>query len=189
MNCSKCGTPLQPGWRACPNCGLQFAAPVPGTPHAQGYAPVQTQPQKGFSCLRAIGLFFLIIIALGVIGSLAGNHDKTASRAPLSVGASDTSSESAPSTTSGSTSDYSIANLTSHKDESGMLHIEGDLTNNTDDTKGYVQVEINVYKGDTQLGSTLANTNNLEPHKTWHFSAIAFEDGADSFKVKDVTGF
>jgi len=69
-------------------------------------------------------------------------------------------------------------------------HITGMVKNNTDHTYSYVQVEINLYDDEgNQVGSTLANTNNLEPGSTWKFDAYAFDEGAKRAKVKDISGW
>lgn len=65
----------------------------------------------------------------------------------------------------------------------------GEIKNNTDKTYSYVQVEINLYSGDSLVGSTLDNVNNLEPGDTWKFKAPILEEDCDSFKIVDITGF
>lgn len=66
----------------------------------------------------------------------------------------------------------------------------GKIRNNTNRTYSYVQVEINLYdKNGNQVGSTLANVNNLEPGAVWSFKAPIFEEEAVRFKVADITGF
>ena len=40
-----------------------------------------------------------------------------------------------------------------------------------------------------QLGSTLANCNNLEAGGTWKFEAPVLYDSSAQYKIKDVTGF
>mgnify|MGYP000993857118 CR=1 FL=1 len=74
--------------------------------------------------------------------------------------------------------------------ESGVRYVAGTVRNNTNRQYSYVQVEINLYDDSgAQVGSTLANTNNLEPGGTWKFKALVLEDSATKFKIKDVTGF
>ncbi len=74
--------------------------------------------------------------------------------------------------------------------EYGNRLIRGTVRNNTSKQYGYVQVEINLYdQSGTQVGSTMANVNNLEPNGTWQFEAAVLEDSATNAKVKDVTGF
>jgi cytoskeletal protein RodZ len=82
--------------------------------------------------------------------------------------------------------------LLDHKSTSDQFssYIEGTIKNNTKKEYGYVQVEINLYDKDgAQVGSTFANTTNLEPGGTWKFKAIVLEENVASYKIKDITGF
>ena len=65
----------------------------------------------------------------------------------------------------------------------------GEIRNNTQKTYSYVQVEIGLYNGETLVGSTLDNVNNLEAGQVWQFKAVIFEDNVTSCKIKDVSGF
>ncbi len=73
--------------------------------------------------------------------------------------------------------------------EDSYPHIVGKVRNNTDKTYSYVQVSINLYKDDVQLGSTLANINNLEPNSIWEFDALVTYEDFTSYKIVEVTGF
>ena len=70
-----------------------------------------------------------------------------------------------------------------------MRYGVGRIKNNTDKTYSYVQVSINMYKGDALVGSTLDNVNNLGPGEVWEFKALILSDEANYFKVYEVTGF
>ena len=75
-------------------------------------------------------------------------------------------------------------------DDDGIKYVTGQIKNNSGKTSGYVQVEINLYdSNNTQLGSTLANLNNLEDGKVWNFKAPVTEDNTASYKIMNVTGF
>lgn len=66
----------------------------------------------------------------------------------------------------------------------------GAIQNTTNTTFGYVQVEINVYdSAGNQIGSTLANVNNLEPGSVWRYKAFVYESNADSCRVKKIFGY
>jgi len=68
--------------------------------------------------------------------------------------------------------------------------VVGTVKNNTDKEYSYVQVEINLYDDSgAQVGSTLDNTNNLEPGGTWKFKAVIMEDNATKYRIKDISGF
>jgi hypothetical protein len=69
-------------------------------------------------------------------------------------------------------------------------YVTGTIKNNTSKEYSYVQVEINLYdNNENQLGSTLANVNNLEAGGTWKFEAIIYEEKATRYKIKEITGF
>lgn len=71
-------------------------------------------------------------------------------------------------------------------------YITGKLTNNTESEVSYIQVEYNLYDAEgAQVGTALANTNNLQPGGVWKFEAIgtASPDEVASFELIDVTGF
>lgn len=73
--------------------------------------------------------------------------------------------------------------------ETYSTNIVGVVKNNTSKQYTYVQVEINLYDDSgAQVGSTLANANNLEPNGTWKFKAITLEEFGN-YKIKDVSGF
>ena len=75
-------------------------------------------------------------------------------------------------------------------DEYGVGKIVGTLTNNTNKQHAYVQVEFNLYDGTgAQVGSTLANINNLEPAGRWNFEAPVLEGRAVEAKLKGITKF
>lgn len=72
------------------------------------------------------------------------------------------------------------------------LYITGTLTNNTDSDKSYIQVNYNLYDAEgAQIGTALANTNNLKAGSSWKFEAFgtAAPDEVASFELADVTGF
>ncbi len=86
------------------------------------------------------------------------------------------------------TPDLEVIEHTTESD-SFSTYIVGKVKNNTDKQFSYAQVEINLYDAEgAQVGSTIDNTNNLEPGGTWKFKAITTEEFA-TYKIKDVTGF
>ena len=70
-----------------------------------------------------------------------------------------------------------------------VRYATGHIVNNSSKTYSYVQVEINLYNGETLVGSTLDNVNNLSPGAIWEFKAPIFEDSANRFAVVNVTGW
>ena len=74
--------------------------------------------------------------------------------------------------------------------EEGLCYVVGTIRNNTDRQYSYVQVQINLYDDSgAQVGSTLANTNNLESGGIWKFRAFMWPDNSTEYKIMDVTGF
>lgn len=74
--------------------------------------------------------------------------------------------------------------------EFNIRSVVGTVKNTATKTYGYVQVSINLYdSAGKQVGSTMANVNNLEPGVSWDFEAVIIEDNVTTFKVMDVTGF
>jgi hypothetical protein len=68
--------------------------------------------------------------------------------------------------------------------------IVGTVRNNTSRQPSYVQVEFNLLDSDgAQVGSTLANTNNLEPGGVWKFEAPVLDQRTTQVKLKGVTTF
>lgn len=101
----------------------------------------------------------------------------------------------APSTASsqGSVDDLDVQNL---GDEAGidggsmMGYVKGTVVNKGNHNFAYVQVEINLYDSSgNQLGSTMANVNNLEPLGRWNFKAAVAEEHVARYKVVNITGW
>ncbi len=75
-------------------------------------------------------------------------------------------------------------------DAYGVGKIIGTLKNTTSREYGYIQIEFNLYdSGGNQVGSTLANINNLEPGRTWKFEAPVLTGEATEAQVKNITSF
>ncbi len=75
-------------------------------------------------------------------------------------------------------------------DAYGIGKIVGTLKNTTNREYGYVQIEFNLYdSGGNQVGSTLANVNNLEAGRTWKFEAPVLTGNAAEAQVKNITSF
>lgn len=103
--------------------------------------------------------------------------------------------ESAPETTPEPTPvatpvpDLELLDADSYSD--GYLsYVTGHIRNNTNKEYLYVQVSINLYDdAGTQVGSTLANVNNLAPGGTWAFEALITSDLATQYRIVDITGY
>jgi Tfp pilus assembly major pilin PilA len=86
--------------------------------------------------------------------------------------------------------EVSISNLDTKIDQFGNKTITGLATNNTDKRFSYVLVELNLYDREgTQVGSTMADANNLEPSGKWRFEAPILNNEATSYKLQKVSAF
>lgn len=74
--------------------------------------------------------------------------------------------------------------------EFGNRTLVGRIRNNTDKTYDYAQIQFNLFNAaDEQVGSALANVNNLSGGTVWRFEAFVIEDTATRAVAADITGF
>jgi hypothetical protein len=77
--------------------------------------------------------------------------------------------------------------LVSHDSVNGK--IVGTIKNLTDKSYRYIEVDINLYDANgNQVGSTLANTTNLEGNSTWNFTAYINYDNTNTYKIVGIQG-
>jgi hypothetical protein len=145
----------------------------------------------------AKGFVGIVIVASCASAILSSSASRTASHAagePARSAASPARAKPASATPANAprpeVPDLEVSDVKWGSGEFGTKHIEGIVRNNTDHHYSYVQVEINLYDGSgVQVGSTLANVNNLEPGSKWRFEAPVLSDNASSARVKNVQGF
>ena len=138
---------------------------------------------------RGVGKIVLIVVValvvIGAIGSMGGNGG--ANQTP--AGDETQTSEQQPAE---QTEPYTISDEQLDASNGFAVYINGTLTNNTENEVSYIQVEYNLYDADgAQVGTALANTNNLKAGGTWKFEAVgtASPDEVASYERVDVTGF
>lgn len=187
MKCKKCGTEAGNA-RYCPNCGAELNG-----------QDVQDVPKKKKK--KWIPIVVVVVLILAVIGMSSSNDPSTTAGSKVSTQPTAQQTEAAGGVESVSTpaptptleptpvpDDLEILDYTSTSDQY-FRYVTGHIKNNTNRTYSYVQVEINTYKGETLVGSTLDNVTNLAPGDVWEFKAMILEDDADSFRIVDVTGW
>lgn len=140
--------------------------------------------KKGFG--RIVLIVVIVVVVAGVFGAMGGGGS-TDSSADMGAQTEEQTSTPVPDQDPYTVSDESIDASNPYS-----LFIDGTLTNNTDREVTYIQVEYNLYDAEgAQVGTALANTNNLQPGGVWKFEAIgtASPDEVASFELIDVTGF
>ena len=69
-------------------------------------------------------------------------------------------------------------------------YVTGSIKNNTDKEYSYVQVTFNLYDAEgAQIGTAMANINNLEANGIWKFKAFGGTEKAASYKLNEITGW
>ena len=138
---------------------------------------------------RGVGKIVLIVVValvvIGAIGSMGGNEG--ANQAPAGD-----ETQTCKKLPADQTEPYTISDEQLDTSNGFAVYINGTLTNNTENEVSYIQVEYNLYDADgAQVGTALANTNNLKAGGTWKFEAVgtASPDEVASYERVDVTGF
>ena len=127
-------------------------------------------------CLTVLGILFFI----GLLGAAFSPNSSTS-----------TSSSTTAASNSSAPAKPDLELIETHSTSDGYWgYAAGTVKNNSGRNYGYVQVEVNLYdKSGAQVGSTLANTNNLAPGGIWKFKAIVTDKSVARYEVKDVSGF
>ena len=135
---------------------------------------------------KIILVVVIVLVAIGVFGSMGGNNSGSSSSD--SAKTEQTQAESKPK----AQDPYTISDETPDTSNQFAYKITGTLTNNTDQKKSYIQVEYTLYDADgNQIGTALANTNNLKAGGTWKFEATGTvsPDKVANWERSDVSGF
>lgn len=145
---------------------------------------------------KGIGkIVVIVIVVLVVIAAIGGTSDGGSSS--TSEGSSQQTAEQQTTQEQTDAEDeqdepYTVTDEELDTSNPYATYITGTLTNNTDNEVSYIQVEYNLYDADgAQIGTALANTNNLKAGGTWKFEAVgtASPDEVASYELVDVTGF
>lgn len=126
-----------------------------------------------------VALLCLVVFVVFAMGS--SNSKNTASNASSQSSSSQVAQEKK--------SDLEVLEH-STSSEQYSNYVVGTVRNNSNKKYGYVQISINLYDDSgAQVGSTMANLNNLEPGGTWKFKALIMDKRASKYKIDKVTGF
>lgn len=126
---------------------------------------------------------FVVLVVIGAIGSGGSNEsmDDGSSQEPQTQQIQEPAPEP-----------YTVTDEAMDSSNPYCAYITGTLTNNTEDEKSYIQVSYNLYDADgAQIGTALANTNNLKAGGAWKFEAVGTVEPAKvaSWELADVSGF
>lgn len=162
--CKECAGEVSTKAAACPSCGA-----------------VQKKRHRLLGAVVAVLGFFLLVGMIGSLSSGPSPSDKQV--AASSSGHATTTPAQKPRES------LEILDTGWGTSEYGGITVSGKVRNNTARQYHYVQVDINLYDtAGTQIGSTIANVNNLEPLGTWKFDAPV-DPSVSSFRVKGVKAF
>lgn len=161
--------------KICKECGAEVSS--------KGICPKCGKDQRNFFKKHKVITFLLVVVVLGGIIGVSGN------------GKSKTNPTQTSTTVEQTQEKFTLQD--GHQgttDKYGMSYtIEGTIKNNTDKQYSYVQVTFNLYDSDgAQIGTALANINNLEANGVWKFKASgSFGNGKTvaSYKLMEITGW
>lgn len=155
----------------CKVCGAEIAKSAPTCPHCGA-----KRKKRGMGCFGSLFLVFLIFIVIGIASS------------DTSGGASD-SDDIFYNESSGD-----LENVVSPQDVVGQFgnhSIEGSVKNISGSELAYAQITFALYDAEgAQIGSAVANINNLADGATWKYSAVPLTmDSFSTFELSDISGW
>ena len=162
IKCKTCNKEIASNAKSCPECGAKNQKPF---------------YKRGWFIVVA---FLVIILAIGSAGSGSSTTD-SGNNETLKVGSSSSKKEK-----------FELVGEVEQETDSMATYLKGIVKNNSGKDCTYVQVMFNLYDKDgNQIGTALANVNNLEKDGTWKFKAMGIDvDGeVDSYKLAEITGY
>lgn len=162
--------------KICKECGSEVSS--------KGVCQKCGKDQRNFFVKHKVITFILILVIIGtIVGTNGGNKTNN------------DSAKTTSSTTSTKQEKFTLQDgHTGTTDKYGMSYtIEGTIKNNTDKQYSYAQVTFNLYDSDgAQIGTALANINNLEANGIWKFKASgSYGNGKTvaNYKLMEITGW
>ncbi len=133
---------------------------------------------------------WFIVISAFILLSIYGNFSEKFDQNSQNSSTSDYSTnEYNIQDDAGEKESLEVENLDSYRDEAGILHITGEITNTKSHSLEGLGVEFNLLNAEGNLvGSTLDYVKNVDPGQTWEFEASEISpDNVSSYKVAKVT--
>ncbi|MBM6757012.1 DUF3426 domain-containing protein [Collinsella tanakaei] len=141
---------------------------------------------------KIVLIIVIVLIVAGAAGAMGGGTDASDGGSQQATSGQQEAASEPESEPEPEPEPYAIADEALNTENPYAATITGMLTNNTDSDKKYIQVEYVLYDADgAQIGTALANTNNLKAGGSWKFEAFSTvaPDEVASFERADVTGF
>jgi hypothetical protein len=182
IHCSKCGSQITENDKFCSKCGANLEE-VKINEASQVNLEKITQEEKFSKFIKShkfiIGIFIVILFILVIIGNYNPSNDTNKNLEKYNI-----QQKIKP--------DLEVIKYQAYNSDYST-YIGGTIQNNTDRTYSYVQISINLYdNAGNQIGSTMDNTNNLEPHGKWKFKALVYgipPNQSFRYKIMGVTGW
>jgi hypothetical protein len=93
-------------------------------------------------------------------------------------------------TVAASSDEFTIVEDHTETGDYGSNYVVGTIKSNVNKQFTYVQVTVSLYDASgAQVGSTLANVNNLDPYGTWKFKAPILDKDAVKYKMGTITAW
>ena len=122
--------------------------------------------------------FIILLVIAGISGVAFGDPN-----------ANPTSTSTTSNTTTQTTERFTLVDSEGSFD-GFAYYVTGSIKNNTNRQYSYVQVTFNLYDEDgAQIGTAMANVNNLEANGTWKFKALGITEEVASYKLMEITGW
>jgi uncharacterized protein YdeI (YjbR/CyaY-like superfamily) len=162
IKCKTCSKEIASNAKSCPSCGAKNKKPF----YKRGW-------------------FFVLVffVVVGAIGG-AGGTDTT-----KDGGSTETTNVEKTSTKK---EKFELVGEVEQETDQIATYLKGIVKNNSGKDCTYVQITFNLYDKDgNQIGTALANVNNLEKDGTWKFKALGMDVDGEiaSYKLAEITGY
>lgn len=134
----------------------------------------------------------VVVVVIALFAGANGSKEYSADSANSTTGTQMSSADSSASSSEADEAKYVVTDEVLDTSNPYYAYVNGTLTNNSGHDLNYIQVEYVLYDSDgAQIGTALANTNNLKSDGVWKFEAISTEgpDSVASFELADVTAW
>lgn len=172
-NCPVCQAEIAKNAKTCPSCGAKMKKPI----------------------FKKWWFWVIIIIVLIGIGASGGNDSTDNPQVSVdnaTTETTDTTADAEVTEPEAPAEDFSLVGDCTTEDDGFAFYISGTLQNNTDKTYSYAQITFNLYDASgSQIGTALANVNNLEANGSWKFKAMGMGENGDvaTYKYMGVDAF